>query len=79
MSKKKNEYTDLLADIAETLKPFAEMDREGCDLSEEAVRRGYASDLAILTSKDFRKAKLTLDIVQNLINGTNNLSIFMKK
>lgn len=36
------------------LKTFADMDRPDCDLREIAVQRGYASDLTILTSQDFR-------------------------
>ena len=38
------------------LQPFADMDREDCDLNETACTRGTASDMTILTSADFRYA-----------------------
>lgn len=49
-----------IARLEKALKPFAEMDREDCDLQETACRRGTASDLTILTSGDFRTAKEVL-------------------
>ena len=45
-----------LETLRSTLLPFAEMDRENCDLNEVACQRGTASDLTILTSSDFRRA-----------------------
>ncbi len=42
--------------LREALRPFAYMDRRGCDLGEVALRRGIASDLNILQSRDFRRA-----------------------
>jgi hypothetical protein len=38
------------------LLPFADMDREHCDLNEVACTRGTASDITILTSANFRRA-----------------------
>lgn len=46
--------------LSEALQPFAEMDREGGDLSEVACQRGTASDLTIITSADFRRARAAL-------------------
>lgn len=43
------------------LRPFAAMDRPGCDLSEVACERGTASDLTVITSSDFRKAAEVLE------------------
>lgn len=45
-----------LQQLRSALLPFADMDREGCDLTEIACQRGTASDITILTSADFRRA-----------------------
>lgn len=42
------------------LKPFADMDRDGCRLDEIACKRGVASDMTIITSQDFRNAKTAI-------------------
>jgi len=49
-------------EILSVLRPFAEMDREDTerlkiDMDELACSRGIASDMTIITSNDFRKAK----------------------
>lgn len=49
--------------IIRVLRPFAEMDREGCELDEQTCARGTASDLTILTSRNFRHARTLLDIL----------------
>lgn len=46
--------------LKKALEPFAMMDRDGCDLSEIACERGTASDRTVLTSRDFRLARLAL-------------------
>jgi len=51
----------LLGHATRALQPFADMDREECDLTEVACERGVASDLTIITSRDFREARLTLE------------------
>lgn len=42
--------------LRSALLPFADMDREHCDLNQVACKRGTASDITILTSADFRRA-----------------------
>lgn len=51
-----SEQVIALAACAEALKPFAAMDRPGCDPKELAVKRGIASDMTFLTSGDFKAA-----------------------
>lgn len=50
-----------IAEMEAALRPFAQMDRSGCDLSEIACERGVASDLTIITSGDFRRASDVLN------------------
>jgi hypothetical protein len=45
-----------LRELREALEPFARMHREDCDLSELACQRGIASDMTIITSRDFARA-----------------------
>ena len=49
-------------EMEKALRPFAEMDRPGCDLKELACSRGIASDMTIITSKDFRRAAEVLGL-----------------
>ena len=46
--------------LRDALKPFAAMDRPDCDLSELSCQRGIASDMTIITSRDFRNARAAL-------------------
>lgn len=50
-----------VVELRKALNPFAEMHRDGCDLSEVACSRGVASDLTIITSKDFKRASDLID------------------
>ena len=42
------------------LRPFAAMDRDGCDPTEHACVRGIASDMTVITSGDFCRARQAL-------------------
>lgn len=66
ITRRSNAYNALI----DALRPFAEMDREGCDLHEIACERGVASDLTIITSGDFRHATEALA----LANGQATVS-----
>lgn len=57
-------YEAKLSAARGALRPFADMDREGCDLREQACERGVGSDMTILTSQDFRKAKEALNLLE---------------
>lgn len=46
--------------LARALAPFAAMDRDGCDLDELVLQRGVASDMTIITSREFREANAAL-------------------
>jgi hypothetical protein len=46
--------------LEEALNPFALMHREGTDPSECACQRGIASDLTMITSRDFARAAESL-------------------
>ena len=43
--------------LVKALEPFALMHRDDCDLNEIALTRGTASDMTVLCSRDFKKAK----------------------
>lgn len=45
-----------IRELESALRPFAEMDRDGCDLFEIVLARGVASDITIVTNSDFRRA-----------------------
>lgn len=69
-----NNYTALCARVIgleAALRPFAEMDREDCDLAEVACMRGVASDMTIIISNDFRKARALLE-QQTGLQGEEN-------
>lgn len=55
-----------LVECTEALRTFAAMDRPDCDLSEWACSRGIASDMTILTSRDFRQAADALSKLEAL-------------
>lgn len=46
--------------LSEALEPFANMDRENCNLDEIACDRGHKSDMTIITSRNFRNATTAL-------------------
>ena len=54
-------HVTALKEMIEALRPFAKMDREGCNLDELACVRGTASSMTIITSEDFRRARLVLE------------------
>lgn len=59
--------------LENALKPFAKMARDNDDLSEIAVRRGFASDATFIFNKDFTLAKQVLE--EGLIDIWTNKKI----
>ena len=52
----------LVKELILSLNPFAEMDRTGdIDLDEHVVSRGHGFERTILTSREFRDARLVLE------------------
>ena len=63
---KYDEQTKLLNEVIRVLEPFAQMDREEGNLKEVDCQRGYASDLTIIDSQNFREANKLLEKIKVL-------------